>query len=157
MILAPEVTAHIKDYCRLQYPNEACGLIVDGQFVPVANLSSTPTETFEMHQNVWLDFKIEAVIHSHVNGNNHPSEADMRFQMASAVPWGLVCVSPEGHVTEPWFWGDWTVELDYLGRKWRHGPTGTDGGGDCYALVRDFYKSPTTAGFTGAKAWDFIT
>lgn len=139
MKLTPEIAQHIKDYASTQFPNEACGVIVDGKFIPVANLSATPTETFEMHPHVWMDFKIQAVIHSHTNGRNYPSEDDMRFQISSGVPWGLVCAGPDGVVSDPWFWGKGVAELDYIGRVWRHGPSGTDGGGDCYALVLDYF------------------
>ena len=82
---------------------------------------------------------MRCLIHSHPDGPDHPSERDMQAQIALDVPFGL-CVSTADGCTEPWYWGE-GITAPLEGRAFRHGPTGTDGRGDCYALIRDWYAS----------------
>jgi cell wall-associated NlpC family hydrolase len=63
----------------------------------------------------------------------------MRQQIAMDVPWGLV-ITDGARVSRPFFWGDMLDPPPLLRRDFRHGPSGTDGSGDCYALIRDWYR-----------------
>jgi cell wall-associated NlpC family hydrolase len=63
----------------------------------------------------------------------------MSQQMAFAVPWGLVSCSAEAALP-PWYWSDDFEPPPLLDRPFRYGPSGTDGRGDCAALVRDWYR-----------------
>lgn len=80
---------------------------------------------------------LSCLVHSHPDGPDWPSEADMQAQMALDIPFGL-SVSTAGECTAPWYWGD-GIKAPLTGREFRHGPTGSDGRGDCYALIRDYY------------------
>ena len=134
--LYPEIAAHM----AAAYPREGCGLVVDGRFVPVENTAEGADE-FAMPADTVLRYpRIDAVIHSHPDGPDCPSEADMRGQLAMAVPWGLCTVSADKDVSRPWYWGADEFTPPLVGREFRHGPSGSDGAGDCYALIRDWYR-----------------
>jgi hypothetical protein len=71
---------------------------------------------------------------------DHPSIADQEGQIASGLPWGLVVVRG-GLADKPFFWGDDVIpEIPIMPRDFRWGPVGTDGKGDCVALMRSWYK-----------------
>jgi cell wall-associated NlpC family hydrolase len=62
----------------------------------------------------------------------------MEQQIATGLPWGLV--PTEGATPKRlWWWGPGIAVPPLLNREFRHGPSGTDGKGDCYALVKDWY------------------
>jgi cell wall-associated NlpC family hydrolase len=63
----------------------------------------------------------------------------MQSQISCGVPFGI-CVSYKDYAEPPFFWGDSLPVPPLLGRQFRHGPSGNDGRGDCYALVRDYYR-----------------
>ena len=134
------VAQEVKEYFQHQYPKEACGFILkDGNFVPCENIANdvynhfkVKTSDFLMHENNLL-----AVVHSHPDGQDAPSKADMTSQIASGIPFGL-CVVRNNWVGNLWFWGDGIPKVDLIGRSFRHGPTGSDGKGDCFALIRDY-------------------
>ena len=44
------------------------------------------------------------------------------------------------YVSEPFYWGDDIPIPPFEGRQFRHGPSGSDNRGDCYALIRDWYQ-----------------
>ena len=81
-----------------------------------------------------------AVVHSHPNGPLAPSAEDQGQQIATALPWGIVTTDGVT-ASEPLWWGDGIPPPPIEGRDFRWGPAGTDGKGDCYALVRDWYRS----------------
>ena len=37
---------NMKEYMITQYPNEGCGFVVDGKFVPCVNRAKDPTQDF---------------------------------------------------------------------------------------------------------------
>ena len=62
-----------------------------------------------------------------------PSAAEMRAQMALAVPFAVVvCTGSAAYV--PWWFGDQRPTPGLIGRPFRHGVT------DCYSFVRDWYR-----------------
>lgn len=135
-ILYPDIAKHM----AAAYPREGCGLIVHGAFIPIENTAEDNDE-FAMPGDTLLRYPhIEAVIHSHPEGPDAPSEADIRGQMNMNVPWGLCVVSPDKEVSRPWYWGTDEFTPPFIGREFRHGPSGSDGRGDCYALIRDWYR-----------------
>ena len=81
---------------------------------------------------------MKAIFHSHPDNPDYPSASDMQQQIATAVPWAL-CVSYKDSASEPFSWGG-DIIAPLLGRQYRHGPSGTDGCGDCYAVIKDWYK-----------------
>jgi len=127
-----------------RFPHESCGLVIEGEgYVPLPNVAADPAADFDMGATGAAFIAaggVLALVHSHVNGRDHPSAEDVRQQIASGIPWGLVVTDGEG-ASEPVFWGDGIPEVPLVGRPFRWGPTGTDGRGDCFALVRDYYRA----------------
>lgn len=134
-----------KEHAQRVYPHEACGFIVSGDFVAAENAAANPEETFIITPQAWgaaqRHGSIEAVVHSHPDGLDAPSRADMEQQAAMAVPWGI-CVTTKDDVSEPFFFGDQLPVEPIFGangdpnpkRFFRHGVW------DCYSLIRDYYR-----------------
>ncbi|MDG5496978.1 MULTISPECIES: Mov34/MPN/PAD-1 family protein [Azospirillaceae] len=117
------------------YPQEACGIITGGSFVPVPNIHPEPEDQFAMAPADQLRHgPVEAVVHSHIAGRHHPvpSAQDMRQQMASAVPWGLVSTDGE-QVSSLLWWGDFRLDEPLIGAEFIHGVQ------DCYSAIRKWY------------------
>ena len=146
-LFAPATVAAIQAHAIACYPNEACGVVTVDGFVPLDNVSPEPHLAFDCADacsEYQIDGTLLAVVHSHIAGQhqyvtpNFPSAADMRSQVDFDLPWGL-CATEGRSCTTPWFWGGDLPRPPLVGRRFRHGPSGTDGKGDCYALIRDFY------------------
>lgn len=135
--LKDKITAH----ARQEYPNECCGLVVDGVYYPCTNIAPNPAETFEIDPADFVVLsergQVQAIVHSHPNGNAEPSEID-RVQMSlHGVDW-LICA-----------YGVHSDGVEYIDIK-RHKPTAYQspllgreyyhGTQDCYSLVRDYYS-----------------
>lgn len=117
-----------------EYPRESCGLIVAEAYRPCVNSASEPEKDFRISENDLLDVGagLQAVLHSHPDGEGIPSAADMRGQMDSGVPWGIIaCTGKEAQ--SPVWWGDFRLEEPLLGRVFVHGVT------DCYSLIRSWF------------------
>lgn len=101
------VLKDIRDHARLRFPFESCGVIINSTYVPCENVHERPWEAFRIDpgfiQKHWDD--IEAIIHSHPNGNGYPSKADMRSAIPSGKIWGLIPVQ-DGFPMEITWWGD---------------------------------------------------
>jgi proteasome lid subunit RPN8/RPN11 len=128
-----EMVAH----ARHDFPNESCGVVIDGTYVPCVNVSDDPENEFKIDDNVMVEAyatgKLQAIIHSHPNGPNSPSKTDMEQQEASGLVWGIVYLNDaEGHKPLVFYWGGDTPIEPYEGRVFRHGIA------DCFALVRDW-------------------
>ncbi|OCG59943.1 C40 family peptidase [Gilliamella sp. Nev3-1] len=108
---------------------ECCGFVIDNKiYLPCKNISSTPTETFEIAPDDWIraeqQGEITAIVHSHPDGLPILSEADQFYQQQTGVDWWLVCdnkIHKFRHIKP------------LLGREFKHGET------DCLTLVRDAY------------------
>lgn len=144
MQLTPEALQQFTDDVIKRYPEEACGFIVSGQYIPTPNSSATPTQTFRIdpiHYVKASSFgKVEAVLHSHPYGKHqrltHPAEwpstADMTAWMAGGIPWGICATNGEGITQLVWL--DENNPEPLVGRQFIHGIN------DCYSLIRDWYK-----------------
>jgi len=145
----PDITAAIKAHGTARWPEEACGAITAEGFIPLANESPTPREAFSCCAGVaplLAEHRLLALVHSHPTPagqrratQDWPSADDMAGQMEMDVPWGLFTTTHETAST-PWWWGAQLEPPKLVGRLFRHGPSGTDGRGDCYAVVRDWFK-----------------
>ncbi|AHF77896.1 Putative tail fiber component K [Sodalis praecaptivus] len=109
-------------------PAECCGLIVAGQYFPCRNIAADPDNHFEIDPVSWAAAEdkgeIEAIVHSHPDGNPFLSEADRIAQRRSGLPWWLVCdeeIRKFRNVPR------------LIGRTFEHGVM------DCYTLMRDAY------------------
>lgn len=134
--LTPEIEAAIKAHALAEYPREACGLIVAGVYRPCKNLAANSEGEFEIAPADYLAAgdALQAVVHSHRPAlGAFPSAADMRGQIASAVPWGIVMCDGEKAFDLFW-WGDQLAPPALLGRTFRHGVT------DCYSIIRDWFR-----------------
>ena len=116
------------------YPEEAVWLVTPGECRRVANVADDPRATFRVAKRDMAAAQARgllAVVHSHPDYPDCPSEADMRGQLASGVPWGIVAT--DGQATTPVRWWGHDAREPLVGRGFVHGIT------DCYSLIRDYY------------------
>ncbi|KMQ79330.1 hypothetical protein ACS33_04280 [Edwardsiella ictaluri] len=114
-------------------PMESCGYVVRMDqgtvYLPFENRSIEPTQYFRMAPEDFLAAQAEgeviAMVHSHPGGLPYLSEGDRTLQMASALPWWLIC---DGDIHR------FRCVPRLLGRKFEHGIL------DCYTLFRDAYE-----------------
>jgi len=135
----PDALEAAKAHARQMYPQESCGYIVDGRYLPCDNIAADPTKDFEIHHSVWMHLveagaTIQAVVHSHPDGNFYPSENDMIHQIGSDVPWIIIQLN-DTHIGEVVAWGDSLPMAPLIGRPFIWGVF------DCYSVVRDYYRS----------------
>jgi proteasome lid subunit RPN8/RPN11 len=137
-IFGDAVEKAARSHALAAHPKESVGLVVNGEYVPVENIAADPTKDFAINKSLMLKPGLQAIIHSHPSGNHAPSKLDMEQQVATALPWGIVRCN--GEDTGPVFWWGPGVPIPpLLGRPYRFGPSGTDGCGDCYAVIKDWY------------------
>lgn len=143
----PSLLDEIQRHARSRYPEEACGVVTAAGYEALSNLHPEPTRAFrlppETDERIAAG-EILAVVHSHPltapEDPTWPSVADQQQQLAQAIPWGIcVCHGPD-LAEPPFFWGEGIPEVPLEPRDFRWGPAGTDGRGDCFALVRDWYR-----------------
>lgn len=84
------MTKDIKAYCKRKWPEEACGVVVDGQFIPCDNIAQNKVLNFEIDAEVFILHDVEAVVHSHPDDEPFLSPHDRHSQVASGLPWLLV-------------------------------------------------------------------
>lgn len=143
-----------KKHARSLYPEESCGFIVDGAYVPVVNQADDPSSHKEVDCGCRMcAFKIstedsikylaraQMILHSHPDGNLFPSRVDMAGQISTGVPWGIIALD-ESRTGDPEVWGDQLPIQPLLGRQFMHGIR------DCYSVIRDAYR----LGSDGLKA-----
>lgn len=81
-----------------------------------------------------------ALIHSHPNGSQEPSDRDTASQLATGWTWGISMVHGNPHTGQifsvgfPEFWGDDVPIPPLLGRQYLWGVR------DCWTLCRDYYR-----------------
>lgn len=117
---------------------EICGVAVNiegkPRFIKCRNIHQD-NDNFTIHP---IDYNICTkqndvlfVVHTHLDGNPNPSEADMKNLNLGKYPWLIVDVLSTAHtVTYPDGY-----ELPFTGRQFIHGIV------DCYTLVSDYYKT----------------
>ncbi len=111
-------------------PLESCGVVANGEFVPVAN-KATRYDTFVMDMHAYCalarEHDIEAIVHSHVYALPTASDADRAMCEATGKPWLIVAWPLGTHaVIEP---SGFRAPL--IGRKWAWGTH------DCFGCIRD--------------------
>ena len=142
LLYDPEIHAAIKAHAISEFPKECCGAIFAGAYRPMVNVHPDPEHFFDCDLQIeplMLSGQLVALVHSHPNGPEGPSARDQEQQRAFNIPWGLVMCDREA-CSPPYFWGDMLDPPPLEGRLFRHGPSGTDGKGDCGAIVRDWYR-----------------
>lgn len=130
--LDEHVYATIKAYAKLYYPREMCGVIVNGLFEPCKNVADEPETTFKLCSEGYLRAAekgdIQAIVHSHVNGNGSPSKQDMISQIETGLPWLIVVHDGDAEIDRFWFGGE--APADFNGLVFRYGVY------DCFSLTR---------------------
>lgn len=118
------------------YPKEAIWLVTEAGCYQVVNVAENPTEAFRVEDSALLQAYqegLKGIIHSHPDAPACPSEADMRGQIATDVPWGIVWTNGSTSLPIKW-WGKGVEKEPLIGRGFCHGIT------DCYALIKDYYE-----------------
>lgn len=134
----PSVTVAAKTHAVAEWPRESCGLVTPAGYVACKNIAAKPEDDFEIAPEAYIGADVLGVIHSHPCTDKRellrePSAADMRGQMASAVPWGII-QSRSGWASEPLWFGDMLPIPPLKGREFINGVT------DCYSQIRDAYR-----------------
>lgn len=146
MELKNETWLAFRQHVLDSHPNEACGLIVNDEYIAMENVSEDPRTGFKIDTIAFtkIDAKdgVQAVLHSHTHNlddgppklqgydRRSPSKLDMITQQALDIPFGIS--NTEGENVSPLIWmGEEPVEL--LGRIFVHGIW------DCYSVIRDWY------------------
>lgn len=122
------------------YPNECCGVIIGGQYYPCTNIALNPTNAFEIDPDQFINLsklgEIQAIVHSHPDGEPLPSEVDKIQMGLHDIDWVIVGL---GHTPTGAKYCDInrhkpaTYQSPLLGREYHHGVQ------DCYTLVQDYY------------------
>jgi proteasome lid subunit RPN8/RPN11 len=130
-----------KEHIISCYPQEGCGFVVDGMFIPVENIAEDPSNLFQidLEESKKYEGTDYAVIHSHTMlkwditfDPRTPSYEDMLSQEATDVPFGIVHCDGENITDILWFGVDEIPPLinrDYISNVQ-----------DCFALARDYYR-----------------
>src|SRR5262245_28900395 len=126
------VHAAAKAHVAEAYPDEAAGIVIDGEYQPLDNHSPTPGKDVVLDDEALLRVaQADVFFHSHPDGIGCPSESDMRYQRQLGIPF-VVMVWP---LYDVFWWGDTLTPAPLLGRGFRHGVH------DCYSLLRDYYAT----------------
>ena len=125
------------NHAAKEFPKEACGVFTRScGYIACTNIDPKPEENFHMLEYPQIaanEDDIIALFHSHPNGNNEPSSADMEFQISTDCPWGIAVFNKQGQFQELFFWGSNNIP-NLIGRKYRSGSM------DCYSIIKDAYK-----------------
>lgn len=131
-----EFQDQIQEEALRSYPDEAVWVVTESGCRQVPNTHPDPRNHFRIASDDLRDAYLEgllAVVHSHPDQPDRPSEADMRGQLETAVPWGIISTDGTNCLPIVW-WGEGVPIPPLRGRGFRHGIT------DCYALIRDYYR-----------------
>lgn len=120
-----------------RFPEESCGLVVDGKYISMPNLAEDPLNDFKVNAVKYImNGTLQGVIHSHpvrvLVEASHPSIKDMQQQIATGVPWGIIDTDGEV-VRKPYWWGDHQLTEELIGKEFHCGVE------DCYSIVRKYY------------------
>jgi len=120
------------------YPEEGCGILLNQRgklkWVPCTNVAEDKENSFKIDPGEYikasLSGEIYAIIHSHPDSTEGPSEKDIATSNFLNIPY-IVFTIPElkkfTHVPK-------YKEAPLLGRTYEFGKN------DCYSLVRDYYR-----------------
>jgi proteasome lid subunit RPN8/RPN11 len=143
----PDALSEAHAHARAVFPEESCGFIVRGRYLPLQNVAKDPAQhvegdrdctcrlcAFEISDQDYLYHadELQAIVHSHPNGPDYPSKLDMLGQESSGVAWIIVTLDETRFGPTVVWGGDCPIE-PLIGREFLHGIN------DCYALVRDAY------------------
>ncbi len=146
-MLTKSIKASIIDHANKCYPREACGVIVNKEYIPCNNIAADDAQ-FEISPidlvNASNHGEIKAYVHSHPDGDTDPSVPDRVQMNLHGLPWVITngievaLHKPDGY------------QAPLLGREYHHGLM------DCYSLVKDYYQREldiTLNDYERADAW----
>lgn len=131
VVFGAEVDAAARAHALRAFPNESCGIVVGGQYLPLENIAADPKMDFKTADDTWTAHGVvQAVVHSHgPESGPEPTSSDMVRQISTNVPWGIT--RTDGVAASPvLWWGDFRLEEPLIGRTFVHGVT------DCYSAIR---------------------
>ncbi|WP_151777152.1 C40 family peptidase [Acinetobacter brisouii] len=134
MKLSAKLKKQIVTAASEAYPDEMCGVVVDGEFIRLENSSDNPKNYFEIDPKALAYAEdrgeIMAYVHSHPDGTAIASALDKHQIELHGKPW-VICAYPDLdiQVFEPCGY-----KAPLIGRNYYHGWQ------DCYSLIRDFYE-----------------
>lgn len=142
LMFGREVEEHAKAHCRSVFPMEGCGVVAGGTFVPCFNIHDDLENHFAISPQEFSSIEqshghVDAVIHSHTHRDPWPSAHDMREQIRTGVPWGIVPVETTNFADQIIWFGNQVSIAPLIGRPFIPGVW------DCYGLVRDWYRLNT--------------
>ena len=132
MKLSAKVKKAIHLHAAEMYPQECCGVIVEGAYIRCRNISQQK-DAFEIHHEDLAKAEdqgeIQAYVHSHPDATTRASDLDLHQIELHEKPW-VICAYPDLDfaVYEPC-----NHQFPLIGRNYHHGWQ------DCYSIVRDFY------------------
>lgn len=130
------------------YPQECCGLVVDGRYVACTNVADYSQGGFVIDAAQYATAedqgRIEAIVHSHPDSCALPSAADLFACEASGVAlWIIVSVGIRASNPVVLGWHECKPAADgvpLIGCEFSHGTN------DCYGLVRRYYRAAFDVG-----------
>lgn len=135
-MLTQQLKQQISEHALQAYPHECCGLVINGVYHACKNVAFDTLNNFEIDTQDYINLteqgQLQAIVHSHPDGEPLPSEVDKVQMCLHDVPWLIASVN-NGKVTirqhkpKPYV-------APLLGREYHHGKQ------DCYSLVIDYYK-----------------
>lgn len=138
----PAIVDDVKHHAAEAYPLEACGIVVDGQYVRCDNIHPNPKEHFRIDPAIAAPLmaqgRLQAAVHSHPDGPNHPTFDDLAGQINSDIPWGICPVIGDTEKVlcahDIIWWGDGLPPVPLERRKFIWGVF------TCYQLYRDWWR-----------------
>ncbi|WP_350029350.1 Mov34/MPN/PAD-1 family protein [Caballeronia sp. ATUFL_F1_KS4A] len=142
-MIGSELRAAIEADALRCYPNESCGLVVAGQYIPCTNVAPDPSRDFTISPCAYAQAEehgaIQAVVHSHPDASAWPSLADILACQASLVSsWLVVSVRWEDkrpRIGRLHRFDRVDNDIPLIGASFEHGTQ------DCYGLVRRYYRA----------------
>lgn len=131
-----------KEHALAEYPKEACGIILNGNYIPLENTHTDPTNFFQLLEKdslrIWQLLEKGAqieLLHSHTmesfsNDPRTPSYEDMKLKESLNIPCGIIHCDGE-NCTDILYFGDITDTL-FVGRTYVSNVY------DCFTLARDY-------------------
>lgn len=140
--MMPSTDAAIREHAAREYPRECCGLIIvergKERYIECCNIAESYNENFVLDPRDLIKAEqlgeVIALVHSHPDTGNRPSEADRLQCAASGMPWYIVSVNKQGETSDIARYEPEFYEAPLVGRQFTHGVL------DCYSLIRDYYK-----------------
>lgn len=141
-----QIKRSIERHALEQFPRECCGLIVaDGdkeRYIACRNVAEDgrdfrlPAEDYAAAED---HGQVLAVVHSHINRDPLPTEADLVSCEESGLPWHIVAIGQDAGEPVPAIRGWHSFKpsgyvAPLVGRTFHHGTL------DCFGLARDFYR-----------------